>query len=126
MRFRYVSGKLALHAHALLGDQQHSRAQDQDGAEHIEDGGAHAASGGQLGAGVIGNLDCQSLICCDSEFLILIQFVVTSGSRSLNQRVCIQVNALDDDLAGSNGGKAINRNCLITVGDTVFGIGNLD
>ena len=40
--------ELALGAHALLGDQQHSRADDQNRAEDIEDGGADAAGGGKL------------------------------------------------------------------------------
>ena len=37
-------------AHALLGDQQDNRTDDQDRAEDIEDGGADAAGFGQLGA----------------------------------------------------------------------------
>ena len=40
-------------AHALLGDQQHHGAHHQDRAEDIEDGGAHAAGGGQERTGLV-------------------------------------------------------------------------
>ncbi len=44
--FQICIRELALGAHALLGDQQHSRADDQNRAEDVEDGGADAAGGG--------------------------------------------------------------------------------
>ena len=44
-----MKGELGGGVHALLGDEQHSSAQNQDGAQHVEDGGTHAAGGGQLG-----------------------------------------------------------------------------
>ena len=44
-------------AHALLGDQQDDRAQHQDKAEDVEDGGAHAAGGGQERAGLVRDTD---------------------------------------------------------------------
>lgn len=43
-------------AHALLGDQQDDRAHHQDSAQYIEDGGAHAAGGGQGRAGFVFDL----------------------------------------------------------------------
>ena len=47
-------------AHALLGDQQHPGPHDQDSAQYIEDGGAHAAGGGQERAGAVFDLFVNS------------------------------------------------------------------
>lgn len=39
--------------HAAADHQQNASAQNQDAADHIEDRGARAAGGGQLGAGLV-------------------------------------------------------------------------
>ena len=52
-----MAGDLALRVHAALGDQQHDRTGDQQTAEDVEDGGADAAGGGQLCAGLVQNLN---------------------------------------------------------------------
>ena len=48
---RFRNNILLSGAHALLGHQQNAGAQDQDGAQDVEQGGAHAAGGGQDGSG---------------------------------------------------------------------------
>ena len=60
--FQICIRELALGAHALLGDQQHSRAEDQNRAEDIEDGGADAAGGGKLCAGVVYHIGGQGAV----------------------------------------------------------------
>ena len=80
-----------LSAHLLLGNQQHSGAGHQQTADHIEDGGAHAAGGGQLGAGVvlhIGDGNGSGAVgLCDGEVDRFGEQVVAIGRGGLNQLV---------------------------------------
>lgn len=76
-------------AHALLGDQQHSRADDQDGAEDIEDGGADAAGAGQLGAGLVLDFNLLNDGCIPLEGMGHVRTVVGNSVGNLNlDRTC--------------------------------------
>ena len=56
-----ISGKLFVGlAHPFSGDQNHRRADDQHRADHIEDGGADTAGGGQRRTGSVLNIRAQT------------------------------------------------------------------
>ncbi len=79
-------------AHALLGDQQDDRGDDQNGAEDVEDGGAHAAGGGKEGTGLVLDLSGNRKIgFCGAalylNFIRLFQPIVAGRSLGFYQIV---------------------------------------
>ena len=69
-----VNGLLlaAVGVHTLFGDQQHAGACRQDTANSVEQGGAHAAGGGQLQPGGVDYIGGNGTVChgrCKSKAL---------------------------------------------------------
>ena len=95
--------------HALLGDQQDDRAQHQDSAQYIEDGGAHAAGGGQERTGLVLDLSGNRKLGFSGaaiylNFIRLFQLIVTGRSLGFYQIVGAVGKAI-------KGGRAIIVGC---------------
>ena len=88
---------LALVLHPLLGHQQDHRHSHQAAANDVEDRGAHAAGGGQGGAGVVDDVNTRGVflnplvVCCaqvrrnictsNGEFKCIFQLIVALSFR---------------------------------------------
>ena len=96
-------------AHALLGDQQHHSAQYQDGAQYIEDGGAHAAGGGQGRAGFVFDLSGNRKLRDLRAAALYLNF------NRLSQRIVAGRSLGFYQVVGAVG-KAVKGGCAVFVG----------
>ena len=121
-----IYGLLCVLLHALSGGENDCCADNEDAADNIEDGGADAAGAGQLCAGVVGYFNNECVVCINDDFNGILELVVAFGSFDLDEGILVKVNALDDDLAGFDGGEAVNCTCFVAVCNTVLGVAYLN
>ena len=113
-------------AHALLGDQQDNRTDDQDRAEDIEDGGADAAGAGQLGAGLVLDFNLPNVGCILLEGMGHLRTVDGNSVGNLNlDRTCqliVAVRSLGLFQVVGVSVKAFDRNLAVSIRDKLGGL----